>query len=74
VVEFIKLALMAVLKIFGYLGNEQLLEAGENRQKLKNAEAENEARKKTKANNAAIDSLSDSDVIVRMRKWKRKDL
>ena len=73
-VEFIKLALMAVLKIFGYLGNEQLLEAGENRQKLKNAEAENEARKKTKANNAAIDSLSDSDVIVRMRKWKRKDL
>jgi hypothetical protein len=74
VVEFIKLALAAVLKIFGYLEDKQLLDAGANNEKLKNAEAENEARKKTKANNAAIDSLSDSDVIVRMRKWKRKDL
>jgi hypothetical protein len=71
VVEFIKLALAAVLKIFGYLEDKQLLDAGANNEKLKNAEAENEARKKTKNIKAANARLDSNTVRDKLRKYKR---
>jgi len=72
--DWIKAFLAAIGNFFKWLGDKQLLDAGEAISENKQSEADNAATAKAKEIKKHVDSLSDSDVADGLSKYRRKDL
>ena len=73
VIAKIGLAALGFLdKLFAFLNMQAAKKTGKDELKVEQAEARDVVRKKTKANNKAVDALPDDDVVVRLSKYTRK--
>lgn len=59
-------------ELFAFLGDKQLLDAGEAKARDKQNEMDNQARAKAKEIKKAVDNLDANSVVTKLSKYKRK--
>ena len=60
-------------KLFAFINTQQLKKAGKDEARIETMEADNEARKKAKKIIEDNSNLDAESVVIKLRKYKRKD-